>query len=73
MDPARLEITHSATLVGAKTRQRIQLESRGYTETFTILFQPTGLQNLFALPGYMLVDEHYDAGAVLGRRFANLR
>jgi AraC-like DNA-binding protein len=73
VDPARLEITHPATLVGAKTRQRIQLESQGYTETFTILFQPTGLQNLFAVPGKIIIDEHYDAEAVLGRRLANLR
>ena len=33
LDRMRLEITHPATLVGAKTHQRIQLESQGHTET----------------------------------------
>jgi AraC-like DNA-binding protein len=73
LDRTRLEITHPATLIGAKTHQRIQLESQGHTETFTILFQPTGLQTVFALPGNLLVDEHYDAGAVLGSRLSELR
>jgi len=73
LDRMRLEITHPATLVGAKTHQRIQLESQGHTETFTILFQPTGLQMMFGLPGSLLVDEHYDAGAVLGSRLPELR
>jgi AraC-like DNA-binding protein len=60
-------------LIGAKTHQRIQLESRGRTETFTILFQPTGLHKMFGLPGSLLVDEHYDARAVLGSRLLQLR
>jgi hypothetical protein len=66
VDRARIEITHPAVVIGAKTHQRIQLESQGHTETFTILFEPTGLQTMFGLPGTLLVDEHYEAGAVLG-------
>lgn len=59
-------------LIGAKTCQRIQLESRGHIETFGMLFQPIGLQQLFSLPGALLVDEHYDAASVLGSSFASL-
>jgi hypothetical protein len=73
LDRSRLETTYPATLVGAKTHQRIQLESQGRTETFAILFQPIGLHTLFALPGNLLVDEHYDARAVLGSRLSQLR
>ena len=28
---------------------------------------------MFGLPGSLLVDEHYDAGAVLGARLSQLR
>jgi len=73
LDGTRVEITHPVTIVGAKTHQRIQLESQGHTETFTILFEPTGFQALFGLPGTLLVDRHYDAGAVLGSRLLELR
>jgi AraC-like DNA-binding protein len=73
VDRPRLEITGPAMLIGAKTHQRIQLELQGHTETFTILFQPTGVQTVFALPGDVLVDEHYDAAAVLGSRVSKLR
>jgi hypothetical protein len=59
-------------LIGAKTCQRIQLESKGHVETFTVLFQPTGLQRLFLVPGGVLVNEHFVADAVLGSCFAGL-
>jgi hypothetical protein len=42
-DGLGLEITYPATLIGAKTCQRIRLELHGHVETFAILFQPTGL------------------------------
>lgn len=67
-----LEITRPAMLIGAKTHQAIQLESKGYVETFTVLFQPTGLQRLFSLPGGVLINEHYEADSVLGSCFAAL-
>jgi AraC-like DNA-binding protein len=69
---SRLEITRPAMLIGAKTCQRIRLESKGHVETFTVLFQPTGLQRLFSLPGEVLVNEHYEADSVLGSCFAAL-
>jgi AraC-like DNA-binding protein len=73
LDGSRIEIAGSATLIGAKTHQRIQLESQGEIESFAILFQPTGLHRLFALPGGVMLDEHYDAEAVLGRGVSVLR
>ena len=72
IDGSLLEITRPAMLIGAKTCQRIQLESKGHVETFTVLFQPTGLQRLFLVPGGVLVNEHFEADAVLGSCFAGL-
>jgi len=66
VDRSSVEITHPAILIGAKTHNRIRLELRGRVETFVIFFQPTGLQRLFSLPGNLIVDEHYEASAVLG-------
>lgn len=68
-----VEITRPAVLIGAKTYQRVQLESKGHVESFAIFFQPMGLQRLFSLPGAVLVNEHYEADAVLGSCFTDLR
>ena len=67
-----LEITHPTTIIGAKTCQRIRLELGGHVETFAILFQPTGLQQLFSLPGSVIVNAHYEADIVLGPALAQL-
>ena len=72
IDGSLLEITRPAMLIGAKTCQRIQLELKGHVETFTVIFQPTGFQRLFSVPGGVLVDEHFEADAVLGSCFAGL-
>ena len=73
VDGSRVEITHPATLIGAKTHRRIRLELSGCVETFAILFEPTGLQRLFSLPGTEIVNEHYAADMVLGSAMAVLR
>ena len=73
VDGSALEITHPTTIIGAKTCQRIRLELRGHVETFAILFQPTGLQRLFSLPGGAIVNAHYEADIVLGPAVARLR
>ena len=72
-DGSDLEVTYPSTLIGAKTHQRIQLELHGHVEAFAILFQPTGLQQLFSLPGGVIVNEHYEADMVLGPAIAHLR
>ncbi len=71
-DGSGLEIPYPSTLIGAKTCQRIRLELHGHVETFVILFQPTGLQRLFSLPGGVIVNEHYEADMVLGPAMAHL-
>jgi AraC-like DNA-binding protein len=73
VDGSALEVTHPTTIIGAKTCQRIRLELRGHVETFAILFQPTGLQRLFSLPGGVIVNAHYEADMVLGPAMAHLR
>jgi AraC-like DNA-binding protein len=73
LDGSALEITHPTTIIGAKTCQRIRLELRGHVETFAILFQPTGLQRLFSLPGGVIVNAHFEADIVLGPAVAHLR
>jgi AraC-like DNA-binding protein len=73
LDGLGLDVTYPATLIGAKTCQRIQLELYGHVETFAILFQPTGLQRLFSLPGGVIVNAHYEADMVLGPAVAHLR
>ena len=72
-DGSSTETTYPSTLIGAKTHQRIQLELHGRVEAFAILFQPTGLQQLFSLPGDVIVNEHYEADMVLGSAIAHLR
>ena len=73
VDGSALEITHPTTIIGAKTCERIRLELGGHVETFAILFQPTGLQRLFSMPGGVIVNTHYEADLVLGPAVANLR
>ncbi len=73
LDGSCLETTHPVTLIGAKTRRRIALELSGHVQTFVILFEPTGLQRLFSLPGTEIVDEHFAAETVLGPSLVSLR
>jgi AraC-like DNA-binding protein len=68
-----VETTRSSMLIGAKTYQRIRLQLQGSVETFAVLFQPTGLQRLFSLPGAKILNEHYEADAVLGPAIRSLR
>jgi AraC-like DNA-binding protein len=73
VDDSRLGLTYPVTLIGAKTHQRIQLGLQGHIETFTVLFQPTALHRLFSLPAGLIVNEGYEADAVLNLRLALLR
>jgi AraC-like DNA-binding protein len=45
---------------------------QGHIESFAVFFQPTGLVRLFSLPGGLILNEHYEADAVLDLRFALL-
>ena len=68
-----METTFASTVVGPKSYRRVRLELRENVETFVILFQPAGLQLLFSLPAKELVNEHYEAHAVLGPAAGRLR
>ena len=64
--------TCPSIVIGAKTFNRIRLELHGCVETFAVLFRPTGLQRLFAVPGSILVNGHYEANTVFGPAIATL-
>lgn len=67
------ERTFASALIGAKTHRQVTLELNGHVETFAILFQPTGLQQLFGVPASEIVDTHYDASGVIGAALSQLR
>ena len=56
----------SSTVVGLQTYRRLQLEISGTLEQFVVLFQPSGLHQLFSIPMNDLTNEDYDARSVLG-------
>ena len=56
----------SSTLVGLQTYRRLQLEITGTVEQFVVLFQPSGISQLFSVPMNELTNEDYDARSVLG-------
>lgn len=65
--------TFATALIGAKTHRQISLELNGHVETFVILLQPSGLQQLFGVPEAEIVDRHYDAHGVIGAAMSDLR
>ena len=67
------ERTFATALIGAKTHRQISLELNGHVETFVILLQPSGLQQLFGVPEAEIVDTHYDAHGVIGAAMSDLR
>jgi AraC-like DNA-binding protein len=67
------ERTFASALIGAKTHRQISLELNGHVETFVILLQPSGLQQLFGVPEAEIVDTHYDAHGVIGAAISDLR
>jgi AraC-like DNA-binding protein len=72
LDQGVVENAHSIALIGAQTFRRVDLVVRGTVDAFTIVFQPGGLFRLFAIPGEVLTNDHFDAESALGRRVAKL-
>ena len=66
LDGSRHTERYPSHVIGPKTYSQIRLELHGCVETFGILFQPMGLQRLFSVPGSKIVNDHFDAQAVLG-------
>jgi AraC-like DNA-binding protein len=57
-------------LIGMQTGRRGELHISGRLDSFAILFQPDGLDPLFALPAQEFTDRNFDAESVFGRMIA---
>jgi len=57
-------------LIGMQTGRRGELQMRGRVDCFAILFQPDGLDLLFARPAQEFTDRNFDAESVFGRMIA---
>jgi AraC-like DNA-binding protein len=60
------ETSPRVAVVGLQTYRRAQLLLQGVIESFVILFQPTGFNQLFSIPMSDLTDNDYEARSVLG-------
>jgi AraC-like DNA-binding protein len=67
------ETTPGAVVVGMQTRPHAQLRLQGSFQSFVIMFQPAGLEDLFSIALKELTDRTYDAHSVLGRPIAELQ
>ncbi len=61
-----------ATVVGPQTHARASLSICGHIDSFTVHFQPSGLNRLFGIPMTELTDAAYDAYAVIGSEIPSL-
>jgi len=59
-----------SVLIGMQTGRRGELHISGTVDSFAILFQPDGLDLLFALPAQEFTDRSFDAESVFGRMIA---
>lgn len=72
LDRGTAEQAHSIALIGAQTFRRVDLVMQGNVDAFTIVFQPGGLFLLFAVPGEVLTNDHFEGESALGRRLGEL-
>jgi AraC-like DNA-binding protein len=72
LDRGTAEQAHSIALIGAQTFRRVDLVMQENVDAFTIVFQPGGLFMLFAMPGELLTNDHFDGESALGRRVGEL-
>lgn len=63
--------TLRAVLLGMQTHRRGELHIRGKVDSFVIVFQPSALGLLFALPAHEFTDEDIDAEQVFGATIAH--
>jgi AraC-like DNA-binding protein len=59
-------------VIGLQTFRRVQLSMTGHYESFSILFQPAGIWQLFGAPMVELANTEDDACAVIGNRLSGL-
>ena len=72
LDQDIVENAHPIALIGGQTFHRVDLVMRGTVDAFTMVFQPGGLFRLFAIPGEVLTNDHFEAEGALGRRVHEL-
>jgi hypothetical protein len=63
-------VSPRSVLVGMQTHKTGELRITGTVNSFAILFQPDGLNLLFALPAEEFTDRSFDAESVLGPSIA---
>ena len=61
-----------AVILGMQTHRRGELHIRGKVDSFVIVFQPSALGLLFALPAQEFTDQDFDAELVFGAVIARL-
>lgn len=66
-------VSPRSVLVGMQTHRRGVLHIRGTQDSFVILFQPAGLDLLFALPAQEFTDQDFDAESVFGPMIASFQ
>jgi len=72
LDRGMVEQAHTIALIGAQTFRRVDLVMQGMVDAFTVVFQAGGLFALFALPGEVLTNDHFEGESALGRRLGEL-
>ncbi|MEJ0037849.1 MAG: helix-turn-helix domain-containing protein [Gammaproteobacteria bacterium] len=62
-----------SVVVGLQTYRRVRLEIGGAHESFSLVFQPSGLHRLFRVPMAELTNREFDSRAVLGASISELQ
>ncbi len=70
----RPQVTAAArcVVIGLQTYRRVRIEISGVHESFSLVFQPSGLHRLFRVPMAELTNRDFDARAVLGPSMSEL-
>lgn len=71
-DGPRVTTALRSVVVGLQTYRRVRLEIRRVHESFSLVFQPSGLHRLFRVPMAELTNRDFDARAVLGASISEL-
>jgi len=71
-DRPHVTTAHRSVVVGLQSYRRVRLEISGGHESFSLVFQPSGLHGLFGVPMAELTNRDFDARAVLGPSISEL-
>jgi AraC-like DNA-binding protein len=68
----RFESCAPMLVVGPITYRRVQLHADGAVEALTVMFQPFGLHQLFAVPTHLLTEHAVEGHSLLGNAISHL-